>query len=361
MIELSESESESEVTFAIESSLSSSFLFQNSYLTKENEIINIIDNELFVENCSDIENKHEFLQKKTILEEKNTFIKTHENDDFPEISLFNGNEKKNDNFYSLNIIKTIFEKNGKDEYKDIIDEYAESQELKEAENNLIFKKEKRNNKEQIESNVKYGRGRKERKGEPTQRKHNKFSEDNIIKKIKSKLIKYLIKFANNILKSNLGQKGGEILKMIDYKTNLKKITKAEEINILNMDIKDLLSKDISSKFNKFKPNQNKEVIEYILDKKEDDQQLAFVFEMKFREWINFFLLKEKVENYRPTEYKEEFKLEENMPKITDLLEEIHKKNKDKKYLSHFILYLYNYERWFSNKKERNKKTKYIEQ
>ena len=64
--------------------------------------------------------------------------------------------------------------------------------------------------------------------------------------------------------------------------------------------------------------------------------------MTFTEWIDIFT------------YKKESKYNKELNLLQLALEIINKKNnQNKKYLSKFILYLYNYKRWFESKKGRS--------
>ena len=80
--------------------------------------------------------------------------------------------------------------------------------------------------------------------------------------------------------------------------------------------------------------------------------------MKFVEWINIFLSKIKFKDLGDLDEAECKELEDYLPKVNNLLEEI-KQKYDENYLSHFILYLYNFENWFYIKGGRtSKKNKY---
>ena len=79
------------------------------------------------------------------------------------------------------------------------------------------------------------------------------------------------------------------------------------------------------------------------------------------EGIQDMLDPQLIQNYQkvdgvslPQKECEEF--EGYLPKVNDLLEKIEEIN-DENYFSHFVFYLYNFERWFYNKKGRQKKVK----
>ena len=129
-----------------------------------------------------------------------------------------------------------------------------------------------------------------------------------------------------------------------------------------MSLGDLFSQDISPKYNKEKYSKdfNKNLIENILNNKCNDT-IAFCFKMTLREWIDLFTRKKSVKDiiienhhiYSKTIVSE--KIEKSLVGIDKLLNSIKKKNDDEDYLTHFIMCLYNYERWFSLKQKRNNK------
>ena len=129
-----------------------------------------------------------------------------------------------------------------------------------------------------------------------------------------------------------------------------------------MSLGDLFSQDISPKYNKEKYSKdfNKNLIENILNNKCNDT-IAFCFKMTLREWIDLFTRKKSVKDiiienhhiYSKNIVSE--KIEKSLVGIDKLLNCIKKKNDDEDYLTHFIMCLYNYERWFSLKQKRNNK------
>ena len=324
-------------------SLSPIFLFnENNSITIQNPFLYISVFNLNVETK---------IEKLKVSEEKST-DDTNKNIEIP----INQNSKDEDAYIPLptpcfcNEIKQIFlDNNINPKFITIIDKYKDDLKLKEAEKDIIITHKGRNvNKYKNNENFgKFKRGRK-KKDEATERKHGKFSDDNIIKKIKSKLIDFSMKYINNII-SNLNSKKGKgeekiNLKKLNYKDYVDSIERKENLNFLQKPIKDILSYEISSKFSKFPKNWNLKHIEAILDCNKD-VIIRDIFDMKFNEWIDIFLLKKKAK-YHET-------IEKNLPAVGELLENILSKNGEY-YLSIFIFYLYNYERWFYNKVGRNR-------
>ena len=289
----------------------------------------------------------------TVIEEKSTAVSNKiveipikQNDEYVDIP--------NPKYNSFDVIKQVFSENNiQQKFIDIIDKYKEDPQLKEAEKDIItsHKKRKVYNYQNKKANFgKFKSGRK-KKGDLTERKHGKIAPDNIIKKLKSKFIDSLMKFINNFIQYiNLmkGEREGEgkiqLLKKVNYKKYIDNMDRKQNLIILQKPIKDILSYEISTKFTKFPSDWNKKIIDSIL--KYNIEDTTIIFNMKFNEWIDYFLLKNKENSYQ--------KIEKCLPKINTLLEDILAKN-DEYYLSKFIFYLYNYERWFYNKVGRNRK------
>ena len=129
----------------------------------------------------------------------------------------------------------------------------------------IKKKEKEEIKESKE--VKYGR-KSNNNEDDVQGSHGKDCPDNIIKKIKafffSSVIEYVQKFIN-IYKQNLDN---DIkLLTLDYK-NVNKLEKKFNIEILKTPLKDLISREISSRYRNQEHNKgwNKKIIDNVLVK-----------------------------------------------------------------------------------------------
>ena len=187
-------------------------------------------------------------------------------------------------------------------------------------------------------------GRK-RKGDNKEGKHNKNDSDNIIKKCKAVLFKYIIIYVLDIvnkLRTNK-EENFELLKL-SYKKYIDKLKKKNELDLFKMKIKNLVSLETSSKYSINKDKDfNKKSINKILEEEKDNKVLINLLNMSFGDWIDIFTLKNNIEN--------SFKfngLEEALKDISDKNEE--------EYFSRFIFYLFNYQNYFYNKKGRRPKT-----
>ena len=187
-------------------------------------------------------------------------------------------------------------------------------------------------------------GRK-RKGDNKEGNHNKNDSDNIIKKCKAVLFKYIIIYVLDIvnkLRTNK-EENFELLKL-SYKKYIDKLKKKNELDLFKMKIKNLVSLETSSKYSINKDKDfNKKSINKILEEEKDNKVLINLLNMSFGDWIDIFTLKDNIEN--------SFKfngLEEALKDISDKNEE--------EYFSRFIFYLFNYQNYFYNKKGRRPKT-----
>ena len=281
------------------------------------------------------------------------------------------NEENNEpELYTSNNILNIF---NKESYKDIFSENLKKVKFSEyIEDNLqptkkrirsdfnydnLFLQSNNNSKNDVKKK-KRGREAKENNKRET---HDKRSPDNIIKKIKAYIFIYTLSFLNDILKKNFRYNNVELLKL-DYKY-VNNLQKEQDLDFLNMSLKDLFSKEISPKYNKFKypKDYNKKLIENIL--KDGNDIILFALKMTLRDWLDLFTLKKSVEdiinkyNNNHTD-KENLikKIGESLIGVDKILNKIDD-NSDEDYMARFLLCLYNYERWFHLKKSRDKKKK----
>jgi hypothetical protein len=157
-------------------------------------------------------------------------------------------------------------------------------------NNATKKKEEK--KRKIFKIGKQGRNRKN-KTLTKKNQHNKFEINNIITKIKRKVLSNSVEYINNKLKKN--EKMKEIkLKKIE-KSVIAVCEKQQNLALLETKLKDLLSNDISPKYTtiKDKKNFNKEQIDKIL--KKDDPELNEILNKTLNDMINLYV-QEKVKN-----------------------------------------------------------------
>ena len=199
-------------------------------------------------------------------------------------------------------------------------------------------------KKEIEKSKKVKYGRKSLNNSDTaQGNHKKDCPDNIIKKIKAFLFSRVIKYVQeyiNINKINMKEKIK--LLTLDYK-NVNRLEKKFNLKILKEPLKDLISREISSRYRAYKDKYwNRNIINKVLDKEENNDKINSLLNMSFGKWIDIFTYKQK------WEYNIELK------GIKPFLEKIQKEN-DSHYFSKVIFYLFNYQKWFLHKKGRKQK------
>jgi hypothetical protein len=269
----------------------------------------------------------------------------------PEINI----NQKNNELYPMEKIIKIFNENKdlKQFAKYVEDKGRIKENIRKKIENITTKRE-RSTKEQMnikreinernkEMNKNKKLGRKLKK-DYSDRAHNKFLDDNILKKIKSKFLHYLILFVNVVIKGeNVGNKKEFKFLNYSYADSLKK---SEEIKLLNMTIKEIiLNKSISPKYSKPGEDYNKKLLGIVLQNENSNEIIKYAFNMKFKEWIDILTKKVKAK------IKEEY-----FNQIGDLIKSVVGKNDDNdndEYMPNFIYCLYNYERLFILKRDRN--------
>ena len=202
--------------------------------------------------------------------------------------------------------------------------------------------------------------------------HDKFSTDNILQKIKTHIHKYLIIFINEFLevfftkeqiigndkatiragKKYVVPKDLKMIKSLDSNIYVNKTSKEDNLKFLNMTLKEFLSQKINRKFITFEENANEITITKIM--KENNENINFVFNLKLSEWIDVFLKKKEFKDLNG--FNENINVTMNK-RIDELLKEINENNKEKNFLSLFLICIYNFERILRIKKERKKSNK----
>jgi hypothetical protein len=227
---------------------------------------------------------------------------------------------------------------------------------KKNKNNIKFKIHIIKNKNHILNGIKVfrlasnkvalGRKRKDIKREMVV--HDKFSDDNLVRKVKCTLIDILSSLINELLKkyytNNNGKKENkkELFKMnqnqiISSKADYNK-------NLLSKNLKEIFSHRISTKYTKYSPEHNKIVINQILNEKNRD------IKMKFENIFNLTFL-DCLEHFRGTKYLKE------LEGMTNLVEYCNKFENDQNYICKFKYYVDNFETIIYKKKLRNRAKK----
>ena len=155
---------------------------------------------------------------------------------------------------------------------------------------------------------------------------------------------------------------------MDYEY-INKLKVSFEKELLSKKLKDLVSLNISPKY-KGKEENNKKIIDSIENKdvniinEEYIDTLIFIINITLRDWLDLFTGKKIIEDFNVLAViKKENKvphinfkmIKDNFLGINDLLNNF--KEEEDEYFAHFVFLLFNYERWFNNKRTREKKNK----
>ena len=242
-------------------------------------------------------------------------------------------------------------------------------EIQKIRNKLILNK-KRTKKLSKEVKPTKRKGRK-KKDDSSKRNHNRFSSDNVIKAIKTKINDSLILFINNIINTiyNPEQINNIFtslkLPKIKYNSDLIKKNnrynradsdKFRDSNLLNCTIKEYFSSDISIKFKNFRNDYNKLIINYLLNDDNYINIFNFIFNIKIDDWLNILIYKKEINDLNSFNTMNEIEIniiQENLVRIDEYLKDIYED--DKVYYHCFMLLIYNFKRYFALKEKRNSK------
>ena len=212
--------------------------------------------------------------------------------------------------------------------------------------------------------------------EPNRRKSK---SDNIIKKIKNRIIDFLLSFVNKLInslysKDKINQilsklnlpliksQNEDVLKKIDHKIVANQTSKSYNLKFLSSTLTDILSKMNSERYS-IPDNYNKLIISELLKDDENKDIFNFVFnEIDIEAWLQIFTYQKELECYTKNSLaneEHEIKLKENMIRIDGyLMKYLNSEKDDKIYYHCFLLLLYNFRIYLSNKKGRNCFNKY---
>ena len=207
----------------------------------------------------------------------------------------------------------------------------------------------------------------------------KSKSDNIIKKIKNRIIDFLLSFVNKLInslysKDKINQilsklnlpliksQNEDVLKKIDHKIVANHTNKSYNLKFLSFKLKDLLSKMNSERYS-IPDNYNELIISELLKDDENKDIFNFVFnEIDIEAWLQIFTYQKELECYMKNSLaneEHELKLKENIVRIDEyLMKYLNSEKDDKIYYHCFLLLLYNFRIYLSNKKGRNRFNKY---
>jgi hypothetical protein len=311
--------------------------------------------------------KNENKEEKTVIHlPENSISIKEEEEEKEEINNDKKNETNDNNFITFdNIKKDIFPKldlpettkNKININKEIIKRIEEKKPILMYLNNTISSEAKDTVK------PKFGRAKL---GDKSIRKHNKYSYDNVMKKVKKEIFNYALIFINQILtlllnydkkyiisENNVIKYGkGDYLKPLNYDKIINTVQKGQNLQLLQMELKDLFSQNISQKFSNFTEDTNKKIIDDILTNEKENKNIMFALHLKLEEWLDFFSHKKEIDILDNIQKEKKVTFE----RAEELLNKI--AERDDLYFSIFVYHFYNYKSWFKSKRSHiNKKSK----
>ena len=205
-----------------------------------------------------------------------------------------------------------------------------------------------NKQEKEDNNNKFTPIGKKRKREIKTGDHNKYSDDNLRRKIKSLILRKTRIFINEKLKIFFKDDINKI-KMELLIINQKQIVDAStQFNkeFLSKNLGDIFSDNISERYRSFPLGHNRIIINYLKNEKDENKRQYFnkLFNITFLDCL---------EHFRGTKQIEEL---EGLSGLDDIKKEKEYEN-DKNYLKQLIYYIMNFEKITNNKRKRNRKKK----
>ena len=184
--------------------------------------------------------------------------------------------------------------------------------------------------------------------------HNKYADDNIMRKCKFIILSQIMNFINVKIKEKYNHIGyGTKIKQ------LKKINKSQVTNIkvdynikfMNKQLKDIFSENISKRYTRFPLNKNEKLINELINEKDNEKKEYFnnLFSLTFSDCLNHFNGQKFVSILNDLElFKEIINDSKKLKKINVDIN-------DKEYIEELRNYIENYEDILRSKKSRKRK------
>ena len=151
-----------------------------------------------------------------------------------------------------------------------------------------------------------------------------------------------------------GKNCENLIKIIEYKY-IDRLNKKLDLEMLNMPFKELFSKEISSIYSTLESNSNRVIIHKLLEEEYEYKNINFVLNMKCKDWFDIFCYKKDFDSIINSGGKMNNDIKIYFEYVDNFIIDINKANEnDGDYLLYFLIYLYNYERWFCLKRGRNR-------
>ena len=289
----------------------------------------------------------------------NSFSPNKEDTDSFEPFLENGIDRVNfDKILPLIFEESPKEKTREESNKDLIN-FDLCNFLVQKKQSLFDKNYKEYIQQKIKENIYIKKPFKEKKliGRKTKRnegfgEHNKFSDDNLIRKCKHIVLDSAFVFINQkIIQNYLNNEDKDYLKTKQlFKNGQNQVEKSKaEYNklFLNKTLQTIFSENISTKYSRYSPTHNKDLIEDLLNDKDETKRKIFekIFKLTFLDCLKHF---------RGNIFLEELS---GMKTFYNYCNETDFGNNSKEYEEILKLFINNYEKIVIDKKSRNKRNK----
>ena len=181
--------------------------------------------------------------------------------------------------------------------------------------------------------------------------HNKFSDDNALRKIRSAVLNNVLVFINHNIKkmnSNLDNNSLKELQLFKLKQNETNKGRVDyNRKLLNRTLKSIFSEDISNKYLRYSPKHNKDLIEQLINEKDETKREFFnkILNLTFVDCLNHFRGSAIIEELNGLKKFEQYFKELQVGNYKEMYEKILK------------YHLFNYENEIMEKKERNRVSK----
>ncbi len=180
--------------------------------------------------------------------------------------------------------------------------------------------------------------------------HNKFSDDNIIRKVKNTILKCIMEFINQKIKTVYGykyEKDAKEKKLYKLKQNQSISSRIDyNKNFLHKTLDEIFSADISSKYSIHLMTHNKNLIESLINDEDEQKRNVFIkiFNLTFLDCLNQFRGSQKFEEL------------EGVNELEDYLKDS-KIEVNKEYCALFKFFVNNFEKIIMDKKPKVKNKK----
>ena len=193
--------------------------------------------------------------------------------------------------------------------------------------------------------------------------HNKYSNDNMTRKIKSLCIKNVLEFINSEIYIRYNRKIGQgknikKLKLLNYE-QIKNATIDYNKDFLNKTIGEIFSENISKRIKSYKSDHNKKLIENLKNEEDEEKKIYFnnLFNLTFLDCLKYFRGEDDDAKYVYIKGLRRFKDLEN----DDEFKKKYDKDYDKDYIDQLKDFMKNYENELREKKRRKSHKKINEE